>query len=118
MAIAVWQHRIRMLHVPVMVSVMVVDMFFPVYLVFTRDWTRRLIEEGEIFSFMIWMHLMLVIVMYMLYFFQLKTVRTMLSGQKTERAEHRSQGRAILVTRLMVILTAMLLVDPEGRGVE
>lgn len=113
MVAAVYGHRYRRFHVPVMAGLMVMDLLVPVYLVLTRDWMKRLIEQEEIFSFMVWMHLILVIMLYVLYIFQLRTARGMLNNDATLRAEHRSQGKALLVTRALVILTSMLLVKPE-----
>ena len=54
-------HRFRRIHITVMTSIMLTDFFFPVYLYLTHDWVKRLIGHEEIFSFLIWMHFILLI---------------------------------------------------------
>ena len=104
----------RSFHVPVMVSVILIDLLIPVYLVLTKDFYKRLIEQEEIFSFMIWMHFILVLVLYALYFLQILTVKKMLNGDMEARAEHKSQGKGILVARGLVILSAAMLIEPSS----
>ena len=106
--------RFRWFHVPVMVTIAVVDVLFPFYLYLTHDWYRRLIVHQEIFSFLIWMHFGLVMTLYVLYFLQIQTARKIFAGNDAIRAEHRSQGTAILLVRGLVIATALMLVDPES----
>lgn len=102
----------RLIHMSVMVSVMLIDIGFPVYLVMTKDWYRRLIEQGEILSFMIWMHFILVLVLYALYFLQIQSARKLLRGDEEARNEHRNQGKGILIARGLVILSAAMLFEP------
>ena len=102
----------RIFHMPVMVSAIVIDVFFPVYLVLNKDWYRRLIEQEEILSFMIWMHFILVLVLYALYFLQIQSARKLIKGDEEARAEHRNQGKGILIARGLVILSASLLIEP------
>ena len=102
----------RIFHIPVMVSAIVIDVFFPVYLVLNKDWYRRLIEQEEILSFMIWMHFILVLVLYALYFLQVQSARKLIKGDEVARAEHRNQGKGILIARGLVILSASLLIEP------
>lgn len=104
--------RMRRVHIPLMITIMVIDLFFPVYLYLTRDWGKRLIEQGEIFSFLIWMHFMLVITLYVLYVVQVQTARKILSGEDVAKRDHRAQGIGILVTRALVIFTGALLAEP------
>lgn len=104
--------RVRRLHVPVMVTIMTIDLFFPVYLYLTRDWHKKLIEHGEIFSFLMWMHLILVITLYVLYVVQIQTGRRILAGEDAVKKDHRAQGIGILVTRALVIFTGALLAEP------
>ena len=104
--------RMRRLHVPVMVTIMTIDLFFPVYLYLTRDWHKKLIDHGEIFSFLMWMHFILVITLYVLYVVQIQTGRRLLAGEDTARKDHRAQGIGILVTRALVIFTGALLAEP------
>ncbi len=101
----------RLLHVPVMVSLMLFDLGIPFYLYATRDWYKRLIEQGDIASFGVWMHLGLVLTLYALYVFQLLSVRGVLSGDAEARTNHHGQGKAILVVRGLVILTGAILAE-------
>lgn len=112
MVVSFFYARVRRFHMPVMASIMVIDLFFPVYLYMTRDWGRRLLEEGEIFSFLIWMHFILVITLYTLYVVQVQTARRILKSDPDSRRDHRSQGIGILITRALVILTGALLAEP------
>lgn len=112
MLVAFYHARMRRFHAPVMASIIVIDLFFPVYLYLNREWIRRLIENEEIFSFLIWMHLILVITLYTLYVFQVKLGRRLLAGDETVRSDHRAQGRGILIVRALVIFTGALLVEP------
>jgi hypothetical protein len=116
MLLAYFWHRKRKFHIPVMVLMIVIDLFFPIYLVLTKDWYRRLIEEGEILSFMVWMHFILVLVLYALYFLQIMTARKLLAGDVSARAEHHNQGKGILITRLLVILSASMLIESVKQG--
>ncbi len=66
---------------------------------------------------MVWMHLIVVILLYVLYVFQFRAGQRMLKGDAGVRHDHRNQGKAILVTRGLVILTSMMLVDaPDSVG--
>lgn len=105
--------RKRYFHIPVMVSIMVIDLFFPVYLVLTKDWYRRLIEQGEILSFMIWMHFILVLSLYALYVLQIMTARKLLRGDDSVRADHRAQAKGVLIVRGLVILSSAMLIEPD-----
>ncbi len=104
----------RSFHVPVMIATILFDLLMPVYLVLTNDWYKRLIEQEEIFSFMIWMHFMLVLTLYALYGLQIMTVKKMINGDLVARQEHRTQGVGLLITRGLVILSAAMLIDPTG----
>lgn len=104
--------RMRRVHIPIMVSIMVADLFFPIYLYLTRDWHKKLIEHGEILSFLMWMHFLLVITLYVLYVVQIQTARRLLGGDDSVRKDHRSQGIGILITRGLVIFTGALLAEP------
>jgi len=104
----------RWFHVPVMVIISLVDLAFPFYLYLTHDWYRRLIVHQEIFSFLIWMHFGLVMTLYALYFLQVQTARRIFAGNIESRGEHRNQAHAILLVRGLVIISALMLVDPES----
>jgi hypothetical protein len=114
MLAAYFYSRYRWFHVPVMAGMVVVDLIFPFYLYLTHDWYKRLIVHQEIFSFLIWMHVGLVLTLYILYFLQIQTARKIFAGNDEIRGEHRSQAYAILLVRAVVIATALMLVDPES----
>ncbi len=116
MVAAYYGARIRRFHMPVMATIMAIDVLFPVYLYLTRDWIRRLFDEGEIFSFLIWMHLILVITLYMLYFFQVQTARRILAGDARARSDHRGQAKGILIVRALMIMTGALLAESPETG--
>lgn len=114
-ALMVWAFlwgKNRFFHMPIMVSVMLMDICFPVYLIMTKDWYKRLIEQEEILSFMIWMHFILVMFLYALYFLQTQSAIKLMRGDESIRAEHRNQGKGILIARGLVILSAAMLIEP------
>lgn len=111
MLAAFYWPRYRRFHVPVMIGAMVFDVAMPFYLYFTKDWYRRLVVEGELTSFLLWTHLLLVLTLYMLYAMQIQSARRILRGELTMRADHGAQGRAILLVRAFVILTGALMVE-------
>ncbi len=102
----------RIIHMPIMASIILIDLLFPVYLIMTKDFYKRLIEQEEIFSFMIWMHFILVLVLYSLYFLQILTIKKMINGDEQAKVEHKSQGKGILVARGLMILSAAMLIEP------
>jgi hypothetical protein len=101
-------HR-RAFHMPVMLAIIAFDIGMPFYLYTHHDWWKQLIEEQDIFSFLTWMHFGLLAVMYALYVLQIQTARRLLGGDQTARKDHRSQGRAMLWVRALVILSGGLL---------
>jgi hypothetical protein len=109
---AFFLHRLRSVHIAILGAVIVIDVCFPFYLFLTRDWQKRLFEDGEILSFLLWMHLLLVITLYVLYVLQVQAGRRILRGDDEVRGEHRGQGIAILVTRALVIMSGGLLFEP------
>jgi hypothetical protein len=104
------------LHRPVMSIIICLDLLFPFYLYATKDWGRRLIDEGEMFSFMIWLHLILLMTLYMLYFVQVRSARALLRGEEGARSEHKSQGLGIMIIRGLVLVSGAMLVEPNGPG--
>ncbi len=100
-------------HIPVMISIIIYDLCMPFYLYATRDWYRRLIEQEEIFSMMIWTHIILLITLYVLYSLQIIAGRRLLKKDWEAREDHAAQGKGIIVTRALVIISAMMLVEPE-----
>ena len=113
MVAAFYLHRIKSFHVPVMILIILFDMFMPVYLYTTRDWKTRLIDDGDIFSFGVWMHFGLLIALFVLYTIQILAGRKLLQGDQSGRAEHRNVAKGILAVRALVILTGALLVQAQ-----
>ena len=115
--------HIRSFHVSVMVSLLIFDICFPIYLFMTRDWYNQLIVQGDILTFGVWIHFMLVITLYVLYVVQVQVVRAIRSGKEDEervltlKKEHRAQGLGILVTRPMMIFTGALLAPEVATAV-
>jgi hypothetical protein len=103
--------RHRRLHVAVMSTIITLDFLFPFYLYMTKDWGRRLFDEGEILSFMLWTHMLLVITLYVLYAVQIHAGLRLARGEAEPRRDHRMQGIGILVTRAMVVFTGALMVE-------
>jgi hypothetical protein len=114
MVAAFFMPKQRSFHVPVMMGTVLFDLLMPFYLFLTQDWYKRLIEQEEIFSFMIWMHFILVLTLYALYGLQIMTVKKMVNGDEVARKEHRTQGLGILIARGLVILSAAMLIDPTA----
>ncbi len=111
-----WRKQ-RRFHITAMLALMAFDLMFPVYLYLTHDWAKRLIDDGEIFSFLIWTHLMLVMVLYALYVLQVLAGRAMLEHRigaqhQHHRSEHKKQFMGIVVARLLVFATGWLLLVP------
>jgi hypothetical protein len=110
---AAFRHaRQRMFHLWVMISVILFDLGMPVYLYLNKDWHRRLIVEGELTSFLMWIHFMMLVMMYALYVMQIKTALCLLRYDNSVRVDHRAQGQAVLLVRALVIFTGALLVEP------
>ena len=110
---AFYLHRIKMFHVPVMVGIVLFDLFMPVYLYSTRDWKTRLIDDGDLFSFAVWMHFGLLITLFVLYAIQIMAGRKLLQGDQSGRAEHKNVAKGILGVRALVIATGALLAQPQ-----
>ena len=113
MLAAMYWHRIRPLHITVMVSVMIFDLLMPFYLYANRDWKTRLIDHGDIFSFLVWTHFGLLIALFVLYAIQIFAGRHLLSGNMSARGEHKNVAKGILLVRALVIFSGALLVQPE-----
>jgi hypothetical protein len=114
MLVAYRFHEIRLFHVPVMISIMLFDLSMPFYLYLNRDWKTRLIEQGDIFSFMVWTHFGLLIALFVLYGLQVLAGRKLLSNDNSAGAEHQAVAKGILLTRALVIISGALLVQPEA----
>lgn len=105
-----YSHR-RAFHIPVMIGIILFDIGMPFYLYLNKDWHRRLIEEGELTSYLLWTHFLLLLALYILYFMQVQSARGILRKESAPRAEHGAQGKAILWVRGFVIATGALLVE-------
>ena len=87
------------------------------YLTLTRDWNKRLLVDGDIFSFGVWMHFGLIITLFVLYAFQIHAGLKLLkstSNNKTVKREHRMQAKGILLARALVIITGAILFEPTN----
>ena len=115
MLLAYFMHKHRRFHISVMVGVMLFDLLIPIYLFMARDWYTRLIEHEDILTFGVWMHFMVVIVLYILYAFQIAAARKILRGDESAKArqEHRAQAIGILLVRAFVIITGAMLYDSQ-----
>ncbi len=113
MLAAYFLHRQRWLHVPAMLAIIVFDVAMPFYLYLHRNWWKRLVEQGDIASFLVWMHLALLIIMFVLDGAQLLTAHKIFKGEHAARTDHRTQGRALLVVRGLVVVTGAILANPE-----
>jgi hypothetical protein len=108
--------RYRQLHRALMASIIAVDAAFPFYLYLTKDWGRRLFDEGVILSVLLWVHLSFVVTLYVLYVVQIQAGASLLRDENRLRKEHRAQGIGILVVRALVIFTGALLVESTYKG--
>ena len=114
MVAAYVMHEKRKFHISVMVSMMIFDLLMPFYLYATRDWKTRLIDDGDILSFMVWTHFGLLIALFVLYGLQIAAGRRLLKGDASVRAEHKSIAKGILLVRALVIASGALLVQAES----
>ena len=114
MLAAFYWHRIRRFHISVMVLVMIFDLLMPFYLYANRDWKTRLIDDGDILSFLVWTHFGLLIALFVLYAIQIAAGRKLLAGDVSARSEHSNVAKGILLVRALVILSGALLVQPEA----
>jgi len=116
MLVAYFSHRSRRFHMSVMIGVMAFDLLIPIYLFTNRDWYSRLIDHGDILTFGVWMHFMVVLVLYILYIFQIFAARKILAGGEMSdaaRIEHKAQAKGILLVRAFVIMTGAMLYDSQ-----
>ena len=116
MVAAIYWHRMRPLHVSVMVLVMIFDLLMRFYLYANRDWKTRLIDHGDILSFLLWTHFGLLIALFVLYSIQIVAGRKLLTGDVEARSEHKNVAKGILLVRALVIVSGALLVQPEEQN--
>ena len=110
MLVAYKLSRFRKFHITVMAGCMIFDILMPIYLFLNRNWYERLIEGQQILNFLIWMHLGLVITVYVLYVMQINEGRKILAGGP--RKEHAFQAKGIIIARFLMILAGALLYEP------
>jgi len=107
-------HSIRLFHIPVMIGMVLFDLGMPFYLYLHRDWKTRLIDQGDIFSFMVWCHFGLLIALFVLYGMQVLAGRRLLINDESAREEHRALAKGILFTRALVLISGALLAEPQN----
>ena len=112
MLVAYFLPKHRAFHMPVMGATIIFDITMPFFLATHRNWWHRLIEQNDIFSFLVWMHFGLLITMYALEAAQMASARQILKGVPTARSAHHSQARALLVARALVIVTGGVMAEP------
>jgi len=112
MLAAYFLHRQRWFHIPVMLAIVVYDVAMPIYLYTHRDWYHRLIEQEDMFSFLVWMHFGVLVGMYALDGMQILSARKMLRGDPAARTDHHAQGKMMLFARGLVIVTGAILAGP------
>lgn len=112
MLVAYFRPRQRLFHIPVMLAIMVFDVSLPVYLYLHRNWWHRLIEHQEIFSPLVWMHLILLIAMYTLDVVQITSARKIMKGDTAAREDHRTQAKVLLIVRGLAIVSGAILANP------
>ncbi len=120
MLVAIYWHRAHRFHIPVMFAVILFDISMPIYLVMTRDWSKRLLTDGDILSFGVWMHFGLIISLFVLYAIQVSaglkllksTPDTITTDTDDSRREHRMLAKGILLSRALVIATGAMLSEP------
>ncbi|OIO70222.1 MAG: hypothetical protein COW19_08115 [Zetaproteobacteria bacterium CG12_big_fil_rev_8_21_14_0_65_55_1124] len=113
LALAYYLRKRHNWHIALMSSVVLFDMLFPVWLYLTHDWKKRLIDDGDLFSFLVWTHFFLILTLYSLYVLQALAGRQLLARDETARESHRVQSRGIIIIRLFVFLSGALLIAPD-----
>jgi len=109
MLAAYYRPRPRAWHASVMVVCMLYDVCVPFYLYGARNWPHRLIEQGGIFDFLVWMHVVLDILLFVLYAMQIHAGIRLWRGLTESRILHAQQARVILAVRTLVIISGGLL---------
>lgn len=115
MLVAIYWHRAHRFHIPVMFAVILFDIGMPIYLMMTRDWGKRLLTDGDIMSFGVWMHFGVIISLFVLYAIQVSAgLKLLKTGTDTDdsRREHRMLAKGILLARALVITTGAMLSEP------
>ncbi len=110
---AAWALRRRArLHAAMMGALIAFDFAFPVYLYLTHDWWKRLVEQQEILSFLVWAHFGLGLLLYVLEALQVRAGLRLLAGDGGGRAEHRALAKGVVLARIAVFAAGALLYEP------
>jgi hypothetical protein len=72
-----------------------------------------LIEQQDLFSFLVWMHFGLLVTLYGLEAAQVYSATKLLRGDGEARRDHHNQGKALLAVRGLVIVTGAILANPD-----
>lgn len=112
MLIAYKLSHIRKFHISVMISCIAIDVAMPFYLYLNRDWYGRLIDGGEILNFLLWMHIGLVITVYILYAMQVIEGKKLLKGEGN-RQNHHAQAKGLILARALMIFCGALLYEKD-----
>ena len=99
-----YPHR-RLFHIPTMAAIIIFDLSMPLFLMTHRNWWHRLIEVGDLFSFLVWMHFGLLITLYTLEVMQALTGIRILRGNPSARSHHHEQAKAVLIVRALALVT-------------
>ena len=105
MLVAYRFHRPRIWHVIAMSLCIVYGIGVPFYLFSARNWPHRLIDQGGIFNYLIWMHVGLDILLFTMFFLQITQGLKLWRGVEEAREIHAQQAKVILGVMLLVILT-------------
>jgi len=109
MLAAYWRPRPRIWHVSVMSVCILYDIAIPFYLFGARNWPHRLIDQGEIFDYLVWMHVVLDILLFTMYVMQVQAGIRLWRGGEASRMPHAQQAKIILVVRALSILSGGML---------
>jgi len=85
------------------------DIGVPFFLYYSRNWPHRLIEQGGIFNYLVWMHVVLDILLFTLYVLQIREGVRLWRGGETSREMHAQQAKVIMAVRLLVVVSGGLL---------
>jgi len=109
MLAAFWQPRPRMWHVSVMAVCMLYDICVPFYLYGARNWPHILIDKGGILDYLVWFHVVLDILLFVLYTMQIHAGIRLWKGFEESRMAHAQQAKLILAVRTLVIISGGML---------
>jgi len=109
MLAAYWHPRPRIWHVCVMAGCMLYDICVPFYLYTARNWPHILIDKGEILDYLVWFHVVLDILLFVLYAMQIRAGVRLWQGSRESRLPHAQQAKLILAVRSLVIISGAML---------